>query len=960
MVGVLEEVVTGALADVVSVTGQWLGAALINSRGRGYRDMVELIRWFDTYQLTDSNLELTGLPEGVAPELLAGALQRDEFHSVLHELLAVRLTGAPESDARSVRAGLHLTLATMLPVAGTLADALFEYYDGQICGLVGRLAGANPGLLEKVRQEALAVRTIAVLRAVERHTAALAGQQNPQADAEFTARYRGHVADYHGKLEPPDFERRRRVPIIDLYVGPRIVQLSDANGEQLRVMGLPDLAAELDRSVLLGHPGGGKTSAAHVLMDHFCQASSGRVPFMVTLRDFASEDPPARSVIGHIEHRLETFYQCKQPHGWTERALLGGAAVVIFDGLDELLDTTRRAEVTSIIEQFAAEYPLARILVTSRLVGYDEARLDDHQFIRYCLDGFDADQAAEYVVRWFALEQGLTPGEGQRWAEAFMAESEAVADLRSNPLMLALMCILYRGVGSLPRSRPEVYEQCSTLLFRRWDARRRIHVELRARHLVEPALRHLAYWLFTSSPPDTAATEGELVRETTRFLHVRGFEDEADAADAAREFVYFCRGRAWVFSDAGTTADGQPLYAFTHRTFMEYFAAAYLSAACDSPEELGRRLSPHIARQEWHVVADLTVQIKDRASDRGAARIITTILNGRHRSVRSRSHILEFLAHSLRFVDPPPHVVRELSRNVLDHAFGADPDDELRYQPLHHLITACLSSRDIVRDEIASKAALLVASAEPDHQAHGLRLAIWTDDLNIPLQNSRVGSWDSELWKFWSDFAAASTTTYAKTILSAAAQNPTIKYAALSKHLITTGQILASEQPDLRTLFTSDLKFFGIAGPPYLLRQVWGLIRGRPGHLGSDPMPDMQAFGRFAAQHPHPPLVTGPTAYGGWLADLDDSKAPSSLRDALTYLGAVLLFAIGLETDDQIPHTPTEYQLGPLSDLNPYIVRRLRLANNTTLPDLPLPSPYAELLKAWANREVNFAVSAPE
>jgi predicted NACHT family NTPase len=39
----------------------------------------------------------------------------------------------------------------------------------------------------------------------------------------------------------------------------------------------------------------------------------------------------------------------------------------------------------------------------------------------------------------------------------------------------------------------------------------------------------------------------------------------------------------WVFSEVGTTADGEKLYAFTHRTFMEYFAAGDLAAISDTP-----------------------------------------------------------------------------------------------------------------------------------------------------------------------------------------------------------------------------------------------------------------------------------------------------------------------------------------------------------------------------------------
>ena len=204
-----------------------------------------------------------------------------------------------------------------------------------------------------------------------------------------------------------------------------------------------------------------------------------RVPFLVTLREFAAQDPPERSVAGHIEHQLDTFYQCPAPAGLVDRLLLTGRALVIFDGLDELLDTSRRAEVTTRVERFCTEYPLIPVLVTSRLVGYDQARLDERLFTRYRIGGFTDDLVSDYVVKWFAQEDGID--EPSRWADAFLEESASVPDLRANPLMLALMCILYRGEGSLPRNRAEVYEQCANLLFRKWDARRRIYAELRAR-----------------------------------------------------------------------------------------------------------------------------------------------------------------------------------------------------------------------------------------------------------------------------------------------------------------------------------------------------------------------------------------------------------------------------------------------------------------------------------------------
>ena len=81
--------------------------------------------------------------------------------------------------------------------------------------------------------------------------------------------------------------------------------------------GIPEgrlsVGADNQDVVRLGDPGGGKTTASNVLMHRFASDPSRRVPFLVTLRDFAASSPPERSVVGHIEHDLETFYQCPAP-----------------------------------------------------------------------------------------------------------------------------------------------------------------------------------------------------------------------------------------------------------------------------------------------------------------------------------------------------------------------------------------------------------------------------------------------------------------------------------------------------------------------------------------------------------------------------------------------------------------------------------------------------------------------
>ncbi len=101
--------------------------------------------------------------------------------------------------------------------------------------------------------------------------------------------------------------------------------------------------------------------------------------------------------------------------------------MVIFDGLDELLDTSRRRDVSERVEQFCSAYPLTPVLVTSRLVGYDQARLDDEQFSCYRLGGFGDQEVAEYTKKWFAAQEGFTSAKAAVKAEAFVVESESVS-----------------------------------------------------------------------------------------------------------------------------------------------------------------------------------------------------------------------------------------------------------------------------------------------------------------------------------------------------------------------------------------------------------------------------------------------------------------------------------------------------------------------------------------------------
>jgi hypothetical protein len=688
-------------------------------------------------------------------------------------------------------------------------------------------------------------------------------------------------------------------------------------------------------------------------MHHFASGEE-RVPLLVTLRHYAAKDPPEHTIVGHIENTLATFYQSPPPSGMIDLLLLTGRAIVIFDGLDELLDTSRRSDVTARVEHFCAEYPLARVLVTSRIIGYEQARLDPRQFSTYTLRGFTVDQVGEYARKWFAQDTDTQMDD----ADTFLAESTSVPDLRSNPLMLSLLCLLYRGSGSLPRNRAEVYEQCASLLFRKWDARRKIHQELRAGPHLEPTLRHLAWWLLMSENVGTAVTERELVIETSRFLHGRGFEFEDAATSAAREFVEFCRGRMWVFTDAGTTATGEKLYSFTHRTFLEYFAAAQLAFECDTPESLGRRLGELARIPGLALVSELAMQIKDHTSGNGARRIYGNMMEGLPAKSREvKRGTLGFLALCLRSVDPSPQRVRELTRNLVIEAINDPaPAERIYIDAVRELIIQSGSYRDTVADELTAIVDRTILAGLREESWRSLLLAA-----SLPDGAAVVSAQAAAAWEQYADSILA---THADMLAPAAGEYMYLRRAALAHGYLKPPEALRM-LGGLDGLFRKYAGFFPDEGRwgPYVESALRELLSVESHSVSSAIADDLSSIGEYLQANPDLPWVGGiaksltSNLQAGEKPAESASWSPHGL-DGAAYLGAAATIAIVAESREAGMRW-TRIKFGKLPELYPYLVRRHNpYGMNYGLPEIPVPENFKKVFRNWADGRIDLIGSA--
>lgn len=718
--GLVSGVLANALTALLAYTGRQAWGGAQKDIERALKDTVKRGRLVDQAADTLGGLMLTADHAKDMKAFLSSA----DMEGLVRRLFAAHISADSVAIGR-IRQELTLRLSDWLRVPpGEIETASSRLHEALIQGCEGALhVAAQRGILAAYEATLLIRHRLIMseLQAMKGTIAALTEGRivDSRAALEFESKYRQQLS-IHGYITPPHFDVPRRVPIDRLYVAPSFLRVARRKDERWDALSLRDFLQSLYRVVLIGNPGGGKSTLSQKIcydlaIRHGQRAVGGRAltPILVVLRDYGAQKAERRcSILQFIESVCNSKYQLPALQGAFEALLSGGRGMVVFDGLDELLDTSFRQEISADVEAFCKLYPSVPVLVTSREVGYYEAPLDERAFSVYRLSPFEDSQAREYATKWFALDSDLPSDQRVERAEAFLRESLVVPDLRSNPLMLALMCNIYRGEGYIPRNRPEVYEKCALMLFERWDKGRHIMVPLPFESHIGPTMKYLAHWIYANPPLQSGVTERQLISEASRYLLEHRFEQQDEAQQAAREFIQFCRNRAWVFTDMGTTKSGEKLYQFTHRTFLEYFTACYIVRSNSTPERLFTLLKPRIEKSEWDVVAQLAFQLMSRNVEGAGDSLLMLLLEETEQSKRRTPwNLLLFATRCLEFTVPRPTTVRIVADRVVRscllyplrsarHHMG--PEMDVPTQALQHLLLAAPENRRAVTQAISA------------------------------------------------------------------------------------------------------------------------------------------------------------------------------------------------------------------------------------------------------------------
>lgn len=404
-------------------------------------------------------------------------------------------------------------------------------------------------------------------------------------------------------------------PFSDLYVGRTLVEKGSGKKITSREIGIDGGPY---RAVVHGTPGAGKSTFVQNLRRELAARQDGQPAFVLTARKYLpafSHQTIAEYLIEGVRTSLNLSIGNQALHDM----LTLGQAVVIFDGLDEITDIALRVEMVTRITSFATEFPTTSVLVTSRAIGYERAPLPADMFRTLVLDEYSADQAHEYIERWFSF------AEREDLVDAFEHESGTVADLKSNPLMLSLLCILYRERGSIPRRRRDIYAQCADLLFHTWDSHRHIDQPEELHANGDRIMQEIARWVYNSSAAQNGLPQSIIEKTIGGFLRDNVGVESGEARRRSAEFLEFCATRAWLLGAVGS-AHGERLFGFTHRTFFEYFTAeAESRTSGGDPVKTARVIVDAHTRDATSVLPELLLQAIDDRVDLGAPKTFNAV-----------------------------------------------------------------------------------------------------------------------------------------------------------------------------------------------------------------------------------------------------------------------------------------------------------------------------------------------
>jgi len=395
--------------------------------------------------------------------------------------------------------------------------------------------------------------------------------------------------------------------------------------------------------VILGDPGSGKSILVRSTICDILQKSKAVpeefhdfIPFRIELRKYlAFKNTYHGTLTSYLTNVLESEYQISNlTTTIVENILFQNKCIVFFDGLDEIFDISDKIATKNDIENFNNSYNDAVVVVTSRIIGYEEARLNEDAFEELIVLQFNDAQVQEYVKKWYEKEE-QNKEIRKREVKGFLERKGQIDnELIKNPLLLSLIVIIYRNILKLPESKLEIYQSCTKTLVDKWDASKDLQISLDPAVIrnKEKLFADLAYWQYQHLSSKSLLITYEKAKATVAqsIQDKLKSSDDLLAEELAENFMAYAQKRSIYFENN-----------FTHKTFLEYYTAYWVYSNLEKKHKVEERnslISKYIGNSFWFIVLELLFNLIDK--DQADTEVIDQII---HRQLQNSVDALPFL-----------------------------------------------------------------------------------------------------------------------------------------------------------------------------------------------------------------------------------------------------------------------------------------------------------------------------
>ena len=332
-----------------------------------------------------------------------------------------------------------------------------------------------------------------------------------------------------------------------------------------KIIGMDDLL-KYDRCVILGDPGSGKTT----LLKSLAYEKRSYIPIYVRISDYSEKMSQFSDLYSFV---VDSDSKYKNLFKW---AIENGKALILLDGLDEVIDAAHRMKVSEKIKKLLTSFLNNKYIVTSRLIGYESARLAG--FEHFIIQPFEKKDIEHFAKRWYraiAEESDKDFKEAEKNANELIEaifRNKNIERLATNPLLMTIIALIHYRGKKLPNRRVELYQVCVETMLESWVLQRIPSEEyLKDKEALIEILSPVAFSIHGTSPRGLIDEDTFMEMMIDVMVGEQGI-DKRSAKKEAKEIRKYLEEESGLFMEKGKE-EGKSLYGFFHPSFQEYLAA---------------------------------------------------------------------------------------------------------------------------------------------------------------------------------------------------------------------------------------------------------------------------------------------------------------------------------------------------------------------------------------------------